>query len=73
MGRFDDALKNAVPGGYLATPIALAAGALILGHFLGGHGAAPAPAAPVAPAPQGGLIGGLADIVSKLGANGNGA
>jgi uncharacterized protein YidB (DUF937 family) len=77
MGFFDDALKNAVPGGDLATPIAVAAGALILGHFLGGHSAAPAPTAPVptapaAPAPQGGgLMGGLADIVSKLGANGN--
>ena len=76
MGLFDDALKNAVPGGDLATPIAVAAGALILGHFLGGHGAAPAPAAPApaapaAPLPQGGgLLGGLADIVGKLNAGG---
>ena len=36
MGLFDDALKNAVPGGNLATPIAVAAGALILGRLFGG-------------------------------------
>jgi uncharacterized protein YidB (DUF937 family) len=79
MGFFDDALKSAVPGGDLATPIAIAAGALILGHFFGGSGASPAPAAPAtaapaAPAPQGGgLLGGLADIVAKLNASGSGA
>ena len=43
MGLFDDAMKNAVPGGNLATPIAVAAGALILGKLFGG-GSAPAPA-----------------------------
>ena len=31
MASFDDAMKNAVPGGNLATPIAVAVGALILG------------------------------------------
>ena len=36
MSFFDDALKDAVPGGNLATPIAIAAGALLLHHFLGG-------------------------------------
>ena len=35
MSFFDDALKGAVPGGDLATPIAIAAGALLLHHFLG--------------------------------------
>ena len=48
MGSFDDAVKNAVPGGNLATPIAVAVGALILGKMFGG-GSAPAPA----PAPAG--------------------
>ena len=42
MGLFDDAMKNAVPGGNLATPIAVAAGALILGK-LSAEGSAPAP------------------------------
>ena len=28
MGLFDDALKGAVPGGNIATPLAIAAGAL---------------------------------------------
>ena len=41
MGMFDDAMKNAVPGGNLATPIAVAAGALILGKILGGRSAPP--------------------------------
>ena len=50
MGSFDDALKNAVPGGNLATPIAVAVGALILGKLFGG-GSSPAPA-PAAPAPS---------------------
>ena len=39
MGTFDDALRNAVPGGNLATPIAVAAGALILGKIFGGSSA----------------------------------
>ena len=53
MGAFDDAMKNAVPGGNLATPIAVAVGALILGKMFGGSSApAPAPGRPVpAPAP----------------------
>ena len=40
MAGFDDAMKNAVPGGNLATPIAVAVGALILGKLFGG-GSAP--------------------------------
>ena len=48
MGLFDDAMKNAVPGGNLATPIAVAAGALILGKLFGG-GSAPAPAGRLRP------------------------
>ena len=45
MGAFDDAMKNAVPGGNLATPIAVALGALILGKMFSG-GSAPGRAAP---------------------------
>ena len=52
MSFFDDALQGAVPGGNLATPIALAAGALLLHHFMGGSTAAPAAPAPAAPVPQ---------------------
>ncbi len=78
MSFFDDALKDAVPGGNLATPIALAAGALLLHHFMGGKAATPAPA----PAPQpdsggflsgGGLMGGLGGLISKLEGAGAGA
>ncbi len=48
MGMFDDALKNSVPGGNLATPIAVAVGALILGKLFGGGGSpAPSPSAPM--------------------------
>jgi uncharacterized protein YidB (DUF937 family) len=81
MGLFDDALKNAVPGGNLATPIAVAAGALILGRLFGGSSApSPAPGqAPPAPpplqpvptnAPPGSILGGLSDLIGKLAAGG---
>jgi uncharacterized protein YidB (DUF937 family) len=89
MSYFDDALKGAVPGGDLATPIAIAAGALLLHHFFGQSSTpAPAPTAPAAPPPQaappqggptaggflsGGLLGGLTEIVNKLSAGGNAA
>jgi uncharacterized protein YidB (DUF937 family) len=81
MGSFDDAVKNAVPGGNLATPIAVAVGALILGKMFGG-GSAPAPAPapgriappPVEPvptnAPAGSILGGLTDLIGKLSAGG---
>ena len=50
MGLFDDALKKSVPNGDIATPIAVVAGALILGKMFGGlhmpGGPSPAPAAP---------------------------
>jgi len=75
MGMFDDALKNAVPNGDLTTPIAVAAGALILGKMFGAHmpSMAPAPsAAPAAPAAAtgGNILSGLTDIIGKLSANG---
>ena len=72
MGAFDDALQKAVPGGNIATPIAVAVGALLLGRFFGGS-SAPAPAqAPGTPAPlptnvpAGSLVGGLGDLIGKL-------
>jgi uncharacterized protein YidB (DUF937 family) len=81
MGAFDDAMKNAVPGGNLATPIAVAVGALILGKMFGGSSApAPAPGRPMpAPAPTqslptnppaGSVLGGLGDLIGKLTAGG---
>ncbi|HLH49375.1 MAG TPA: YidB family protein [Roseiarcus sp.] len=70
MGLFDDALQGAVPGGNVATPLAIAAGALLLGKYLSNRSAAPAqPAAPTSsPAPQqgGGLLSGLTDLVQKF-------
>ena len=44
MSFFDDALSDAVPSG-IGTPIAIAAGALLLHHFFGGSSPAPAPPA----------------------------
>jgi uncharacterized protein YidB (DUF937 family) len=74
MGMFDDALKNAVPGGDLATPIAIAAGALLLGKLFGGSSApAAAPSAPMAPTQSGGLLGGLGDLVQKFQNGGQGS
>jgi uncharacterized protein YidB (DUF937 family) len=81
MPSFDDAMKNAIPGGNLATPIAVALGALVLGKLFGG-GSSPAPSAPVAPpppaqpvptdAPAGSILGGLGDLIGKLTAGGAG-
>jgi uncharacterized protein YidB (DUF937 family) len=79
MASFDDAMKSAVPGGNLATPIAVAIGALILGKmFSGGSSSAPSapvpaptPAYPVptnVPAPS--ILGGLTDLIGKLTAGG---
>ena len=77
MASFDDAMKNAVPGGNLATPIAVALGALILGKMFGGGSKpapqqpAPTPAQPVpANAPPGSILGGLGDLIGKLTAGG---
>lgn len=68
MGLFDDALKGAVPGGNVAAPLAIAAGALLLGKYLSSRSAPPAQEAQPAPAaPQGGgLFGGLNDLVQKF-------
>jgi uncharacterized protein YidB (DUF937 family) len=68
MGIFDSALKDAVPGGNLATPIAIAAGALLLGHLFSSRSSAPATSpAPTATPPEGGdLVGGLSSLVQKF-------
>jgi len=78
MGLFDNALQGAVPGGNLAAPIAVAAGALLLGKYLSSGGASPSvqggasvPAAPTTPQ-SGGLLGGLSDLVQKFQAAGHG-
>ena len=42
MGMFDDALKNAVPGGNFTKPLVIAAGALILSKWMSGNKAADA-------------------------------
>lgn len=78
MSFFDDKLSEAVPGG-LGTPIAIAAGALLLHHLFGKKDDAaqqpyPEPYPPQQ-APQGGgggfldgggLLGGLSGLVNKL-------
>ena len=80
MASFEDAVRNAVPGGNLAAPIAVAIGALVLGKLFGG-GSTPATQAPVAPAPAptpsfptgasaGGILGGLGDLIGRLSAGG---
>jgi uncharacterized protein YidB (DUF937 family) len=67
MGLFDDALKGAVPGGNVAAPLAIAAGALLLGKYLSSRSDAPSPQQPAPAAPQsGGLLGGLNDLVQKF-------
>ena len=71
MGLFDDALRNAVPGGDVTKPLAIAVGALILGKMLSGH-SAPAPSQAPANTGQanmgsdGGLLSGLGGLLGKL-------
>jgi putative toxin-antitoxin system antitoxin component (TIGR02293 family) len=64
--------ESAVAGDNLATAIAVAVGALILGKmFDGGVAPTPAPAQPVpANAPAGSILGGLTDLIGKLSAGG---
>jgi uncharacterized protein YidB (DUF937 family) len=80
MGMFDDAMKNSVPGGDLTTPIAIAAGAMLLKYMFGGSSAPTPTPTPRAPAPiptsyslpgggaasGGGLLDGLSSIIGKL-------
>ena len=77
MGMFDDAMKNSVPGGNLMTPIAVAAGALILGKlFGGGSSSAPAQAPTPASVPtnpsNSSVLDGLGGLIGRLTAGGAG-
>ena len=69
MGFFNDAAEDAasnqaLPGGALAKPLIIAAGALLLKHFLGGRKEEPQAApAPHADVPDGGLLGGLGGLL----------
>jgi len=78
MGFFDDAVQDAVPGGSLAKPIAIAIGALLLKNMLS-RKSAPEPEPAPEPSPSlpplggdGGLLGGLGDLVSKFQKAGHG-
>jgi uncharacterized protein YidB (DUF937 family) len=81
MGLFDDAVQDAVPGGNLAKPIMIALGALLLKNMFS-KGSAPAPAPQPVPtgAPSlpgggdgdGGLMGGLGDLLDKFQKAGHG-
>ncbi len=70
MGFFDDAIHESVPGGDLVKPLAIAAGALILGHlFSGKREAAPPPApdpSPAQPSSGGGFLGNAGNILGEL-------
>lgn len=75
MGLFDDALNGALPGGNLAKPLMIVAGALLLGKMFGGSGAPAQPATPVPPGAdpaQGGLLGGLGGLLGRLTQSGHG-
>lgn len=56
MGQFDDAVKESVPNNDFIKPLAIAAGALILGHFFGGNRQAGSPASVPQPTPGAGTI-----------------
>ena len=66
MGLFDNALQDGVPGGDLAKPVMIALGALLLKKMLT-RDSAPAPAPQSIPTgADGGLMGGLGELVSKF-------
>ena len=54
--------------GNLATPIAVAVGALVLGKMFGAEGAGAS--APAQPVPAGSILAGLTDLIGKLSAGG---
>ncbi len=68
MGLLDDVMNDGLPGGGLAKPIVIAVGALLLRNMFSKGDSTPAPA-PVpghATAPDGGLFGGLSDLMQKF-------
>ncbi|MBN9070394.1 MAG: DUF937 domain-containing protein [Rhizobiales bacterium] len=77
MGLFDDA----VPGGNISKPLLIALGALLAGKLLSGGGHAAEEAAPQTPADpgparqpsgaDGGILGGLGDLLDRLRQNGH--
>ena len=78
MGLFDNAVNDAVPGGNLAKPIMIALGALLRKKMMT-HDPAPEPqaASPSAPSlpggSDGGLMGGLGDLLNKFQKAGHGS
>lgn len=79
MGLLDDVLGSAVPGGNLAKPIMIAAGALLAARATGAFGgsaaaspASPGAAAPASAQPQGGLLGGLSGLLRSFQQSGHG-
>lgn len=70
MGYFDDAAKEAVPGGNIAKPLIIAAGLLLAAKMFGGSKSEPAPAPAPSPADDhdeaGGLLGGLGGLLDKF-------
>ena len=58
MGQFDDAVKESVPNNDYIKPLAIAAGALILGHFFGGNRQEGPPGSVPQTAPGAGTLGG---------------
>lgn len=79
MGLFDDA----VPGGNISKPLLIALGALLAGKLLSGSSREEPEAAPAQPAPRqappqtapdsnGGLLGGLGDLINRMQQGGQG-
>ena len=73
MGLFDNALQDAVPGGNLAKPIMIALGALLLKKVLTRDSAPEPRGAPPSSGTDGGLAGGLGDLISKFQKAGHGS
>ena len=73
MGLFDNALQDAVPGGSLAKLVIIALGALLLKKMLTHESVSARQTLPQSRGDEGGLLGGLGDLVSKFQTAGHGA